>query len=254
MTAMPLESSASACSRTASCEAASMTTSGRAAISRAAPTTKCTPNSSASALPREFSPRPARATGFASPISPRLACSRKSLAMTPPPRRPTRMSAALHFLLEQPLAHLLHVDDEPLVRPARDRVGAVVDRRLDAHAPAVDVRELDGDRDFGPEQRRAHVLPVHLGSDRILARVEVPEQEVPARVLDVADDARRGVDAAVLAHEIDDAGLVDGDFPRGGKAGFQAGFHYRFGPGFFGIPALLCLLENPMRATEGLRT
>ena len=57
------------------------------------------------------------------------------------------------------------------------------------------------------------------------ARVEVPEQKVPARVLDVADDARRGVDAAVLAHEIDDARLVDGDFLRGGKAGLQCGFH-----------------------------
>src|SRR6266446_1538550 len=225
MTATPLESSASACSRTASCEAASMTTSGRAATSWAAPTTKGTPNSSASALPREFSPRPARATSFASPISPRLACSRKSLAMTPPPRRPTRMSAALRFLPEQPLAHLLHVDDEPLVRAARDRVGAVVDGGFESDAPAVDVRELDGDRDFGPEQRRAHVLPVHFGSDRVLARVEVPEQEVPACVLDVADDARGGVDAAIVAHEIDDARLVNGDFFRGGKARLQSRFH-----------------------------
>src|SRR2546422_2114855 len=146
---MPFESSSSAHWRTASCEAASITTSGRASISLAAPTTKGTSNSRASVLPREFSPRPASATTFASPISPRLACSRKSLAMTPPPRMPTRMSAALRFLLQQPLAHLLHVDDEPLVRAARDRVGAVVDRRLEAHAPAVDVREPDGDRDFG---------------------------------------------------------------------------------------------------------
>src|SRR6184192_1333619 len=222
MTATPLESSASACSRTASWEAASMTTSGRAAISSSAPSTKGTPNSRASALPREFSSRPAIATTSAPPISPLRACSRKSLAMTPPPRRPTRMSAALRFLPEQPLAHLLHVDDEPLVRAARDRVGAVVDRRLEAHAPAIDVRELDGDRDFGTEQRRAHVLPVYPGSDRVLARVEVSEQEVPARVLDVADDARRGVDAAIVAHEVDDARLVDGDFPRGGKARLQS--------------------------------
>src|SRR5207302_10046750 len=116
----------------------------------------------------------------------------KSLAMTPPPRRPTRMSAALRFLPEQPLAHLLHVDDEPLVRATRDRVGAVVDRRLEAHAPAVDVRELDGDRDFGTEQRRAHVLPVYPGSDRVLARAEVSEQEVAAGRVDIADDAPRG--------------------------------------------------------------
>src|SRR5712692_3724734 len=228
MTATPFESSASACSRTAWWEAASTTTSGRAAISFPAPTTKGTPNSPASGLPREFSLRPARATICASPISPRRTCSRKSLAMTPPPRRPTRMSAALHFLLlEQPLAHLLYVDDEPLVRAARDRVGAVVDGGFESDAPAVDIRELDGDRDFGTEQRRAHVLPVHFGSDRVLARVEVPEQEVPACVLDVADDARGGVDAAIVAHEADDARLVHGDFPRMGEAGLQAGFHFR---------------------------
>src|SRR5439155_11201351 len=227
MTATPLESSTSTCSRTASWEAASMTTSGRAAISLAAPTTKGTPNSRARALPREALLRPAIATTSALSISPRPACSRKSLAMTPPPRRPTRMSAALHFFLEQPLAHLLHVDDEALVGAARDRVGAVVDRRLKAHAPAIDVRELDGDRDFRAEQRGAHVLPVHLGSDRVLARVGVSEQEVPACVFDVADDARGRVDAAVVAHEIDDARLVDGDFPRVREAGIQAGFHFR---------------------------
>src|SRR6267143_1337350 len=225
MTAMPFESSASACSRTASWEAASMTTSGRAAISLSTPSTKGTPNSRASALPREFSLQPAIATTLAPPNSPLRACSRKSLAMTPPPRRPTRMSAALHFLLEQPLAHLLYVDDEPLVRAARDRVGAVVDGGFESDAPAVDIRELDGDRDFGTEQRRAHVLPVHFGSDRVLARVEVPEQEVPACVLDVADDARGGVDAAIVAHEIDDARLVNGDFFRGGKARLQSRFH-----------------------------
>src|SRR5467141_3270925 len=222
---MPFESRSSAHSRTASCEAASMTTSGRAAISCFTPTTKGTANSRARALPREASPRPAMATTSALSISPRLACSRKSLAMTPPPRRPTRMSAALRFLLEQPLAHLLYVDDEPLVRAARDRVGAVVDGGFESDAPAVDIRELDRDRDLGTEQRRAHVLPVHLGSDRVLARVEVPEEEVPACVLDIADDARRGVDAAVLAHEIDEARLVDGDFFRCGKAQLQGRFH-----------------------------
>src|SRR5712691_2605028 len=225
MTATPFESSASACSRTASWEAASMTTSGRAAISLSTPSTKGTPNSRASALPREFSLRPAIATTSAPTISPLRACSRKSLAMTPPPRRPTRMSAALRFLPEQPLAHLLYVDDESLVRAARDRVGAVVDRRLEAHAPAVDVRELDGDRDFGPEQRGADVLPVDLGADGIFSGVEVPEKKVPAGVFDVADDARGGVDAAIVAHEADDARLVDRDLPDVGESGFQSRFH-----------------------------
>src|SRR6266571_3398798 len=189
MMATPFESSASACSRTASCDAASTTTSGRAAISLSTPSTKCTPNSRASALPREFSLRPARATICASPISPLRACSRKSRAMTPPPRIPMRISAALRFP-EQALAHLLYVDDEALVRTARHRIGAVVDGGFESDAPAVDIRELDGDRDFGTEQRGAHVLPVHFGSDRVLARVEVPEKKVPAGVFDVADDAR----------------------------------------------------------------
>src|SRR6266571_2916211 len=227
MTATPFESSASACSRTASCEAASMTTSGRASISFFTPMTKGTANSRARALPREASLRPAMATTSALSISPRRACSRKSRAMTPPPRIPMRISAALRFLPEQPLAHLLHVDDEALVRAARDCVGDVVDRRLEAHAPAVDVRELDRYRDFGPEQRGADVLPVDLGADGILSGVEVPEKKVAAGIFDLADDARGRVDAAIIAHEVDDARFVHGDFPRMGEAGLQAGFHFR---------------------------
>src|SRR5438034_278743 len=114
MTAMPLESKVSACSRTASCEAASMTTSGRASISLFTPMTK----------------------------------------------------------------------------------------------------------------RRAHVLPVDLGADGILSGVEVPEKKVAAGVFDVADDARGRVDAAIVAHEVDDARFVHGDFPRMDEAGPQAGFHF----------------------------
>src|SRR5258705_9966024 len=173
MTAMLSESSASACSRTASCEAASMTTSGRASISFFTPMTNGTANSRARALPREAALRPAIATICASSISPRRARSRKSLAMTPPPRMPTRMSAPLRFP-EQPLAHLLHVHDEALVGAASDRVGTFVHGSLESEAPAIDVRELDGYRDFRPEQGRTHVLPVDLGADRIFSGVEVP--------------------------------------------------------------------------------
>jgi len=42
------------------------------------------------------------------------------------------------------------------------------------------------------------VLPAELGADRILPRIEMLEQEIPAGVLDVADDARGRVDTAVL--------------------------------------------------------
>src|SRR5256885_8554486 len=245
MTATPFESRASACSRTASCEAASMTTSGRAAISLSAPSTKGTSNSRARVLPREASLRPAIATISASTISPRRVCSRKSLAITPPPRMPTRMSAALRFLPEQPLAHPLHVDDEALVRAARHRVGAVVHRRLESHAPAFHTDQLDGDGDLGPEHRGAHVLPVDLGADGILAGVEVPEEKVPAGVFDVADDARGRVDAAIVAHEVDDARLVHGDFPRMGEAGLQAGFHFRSWPGTFRYSGVIMPAGEP---------
>src|SRR5580765_952498 len=145
--------------------------------------------------------------------------------MTPPPSIPTRTSAHPRFSLQQPLAHLLHVDDEALVRAARDRVGAGRDLRLESDAPAFDLDQLDRDRDFFAEKRGPHVLPVDFRPDRILARVEVLEQEVPAGVLDVADGARGGVHAAVLAHELDDPRLVDNDFPGVCESGFRAGLH-----------------------------
>src|SRR6266702_2218894 len=257
-TAMPFESRASAHSRTASCEAASITTSGRAAISFFTPMTKGAPNSRASALPREFSLRPAIATTFASPISPLRACSRKSLAMTPPPRMPTRMSAALRFLLEQPLAHLLHVHDEALVWAVRDRVRSVVDRGLERYAPALVLDELDRDGHLGPEQRRPDVLPVDLGAHRVLARVQMLEQKIPAGVFDVADDPRGGVDAAVLAHEADHAGFVDRDLLRVGKAGLEGGLHISGSRLAFFARALLCpgneSKESGMSTTAALKT
>src|SRR5712672_3037173 len=97
------------------------------------------------------------------------------------------------------------------------------------------------------------MLPIDLGADGIFSGVEVREKEVPAGVFHVADDAGGRVDAAIVAHEVDDARLVHGDFPRMGEAGLQRGFHFRSWPGIFGIPALLCLPENPMSSTEKLK-
>src|SRR5262245_27173245 len=221
MTAIPSERSASACSRTASCEAASITTSGRAAASAFAPTTKGTPNSRARATPRERSLLPAIATISTSPER----CSRNSRAMTPPPRIPTRILGHPGFPLQQPLAHLLDVDDEALVGAARDSVASGFHRRLEGHAPAVELGQLHGDRDRLAEERRPDVLPVDLGADRVLARIEVLAQEVPAGVLDVADDARRGVDAAVVAHETDHPGIVDSEGFLRREARLQRRFH-----------------------------
>src|SRR5215467_8544817 len=145
--------------------------------------------------------------------------------MTPPPSSPTRTLGDLRLALEQPVAHLLHVDDEALVRAVRDRVGAGGDRRLEGHAAAFDLDELHRHGDALAEERRPDVLPVDLGADRVLAGVEVLEQEIPAGVLDVADDARGRVDAAIRTHELDYPRVVDGDRSGMGKAGLEAGFH-----------------------------
>src|SRR5262252_7074894 len=138
ITAIPADSSASTCSRTASCEAASITISGRAEISACTPVTKGTPNSRASALPREVSLRPATATTSTS--LPRF--SRKRRAMTPPPRSPTRTLGDLRLALEQAVAHLLDVHDESLVGAVRHGVGAGGDRRLEGHAAALELDQL----------------------------------------------------------------------------------------------------------------
>src|SRR5262245_5808359 len=50
-----------------------------------------TPNSAASALAREFSLRPARATISTAPRLPPFTCSRNRRAIVPPPMMPTRM-------------------------------------------------------------------------------------------------------------------------------------------------------------------
>src|ERR1700683_3631494 len=49
-----------------------------------------------------------------------------------------------------------------------------------------------------------------LDADRILARVGVFDQKIAAGMLHVAHQARRRIDAALLAHEADGAVAVDG--------------------------------------------
>jgi len=84
---------------------------GAGAISLSTPSTKGTPNSFASALPREFALRPA------SP-PPRLPISPLRAVLEEEPRDDTAAEEANphvsreSFLPEQPLAHLLYVDDE----------------------------------------------------------------------------------------------------------------------------------------------
>ena len=55
------------------------------------------------------------------------------------------------------------------------------------------------------------MLERDLHADRILAGVGVFEDQVAAGDLDIAHQARRGIDARLLAHETDGAVAVDGD-------------------------------------------
>src|ERR1044071_10424719 len=62
-------------------------------------------------------------------------------------------------------------------------------------------------------------------ADRVLARVEVREQELAAGVLDIAHHARRGVDRALLPHEADAARLVDLHGLGMGEPGLEGFLH-----------------------------
>src|ERR1043166_1236070 len=64
-----------------------------------------------------------------------------------------------------------------------------------------------------------------LGADRVLAGVAVLQKEIAAGDLDVADEPRRGVDAALFAHEGDGAVAIDRDALGDADAGTQRIFH-----------------------------
>ena len=89
---------------------------------------------------------------------------------------------------------------------------------------AVDLHDLASNRDLQAQRRGRQVIDRDVRADRVLARVEVLEQEVAAGVLDVAHHARRGVDHAFLAHEADAAGFVDGDALVSSRPAFSEGF------------------------------
>src|SRR5690606_27859498 len=97
--------------------------------------------------------------------------------------------------------------------------------------------DVEGDRatlDFGDRdlqldrhahQGRREVVELDARADRVLAGVEVLEQQLAAGDLDVLHQHRRRIDARVLAHESDRAVAIDGELagPRG--AGGEGRLH-----------------------------
>ena len=77
---------------------------------------------------------------------------------------------------------------------------------------------------FMPSRRGREVVDLDARADRVLAGVEVLEQQLAAGDLDVAHQHRRRVHAGVLAHEVDGAARVDGKFAAGGDSGLQGFF------------------------------
>jgi hypothetical protein len=89
------------------------------------------------------------------------------------------------------------------VLAASDRVDAVVRGNFERHCPSLHLGDLRLDPHFHPEQRGREMIDLDARADRILARIEVLEQQLAASHLDVAHHHRRGVDARGFAHETD---------------------------------------------------
>src|SRR5262245_3325155 len=119
--------------------------------------------------------------------------------------------------------------------------------KLEHHLAAVDFPDLHVDGYLQAEGRGGEVVDGDMGADRVLAGVEVADQPVAARVLDVAHHLRRGVDHAFLAHEGDAAAFIDEDFLGEGKPAPQGSLHGALKPArstaFFIAPRSTCAVS-----------
>src|SRR6185436_5279662 len=95
------------------------------------------------------------------------------------------LKAGFGALRREALAGLCGVDDKAHVAAAADFLDRILHRKREHHLAAVDFG--DGERDRGREAHRrgGEVVDGHVRADRVLARIEVLEQEVAAGVLDV---------------------------------------------------------------------
>jgi hypothetical protein len=95
------------------------------------------------------------------------------------------------------------------VAAAHDGLDAVAALDLEGHRAALDLGHAHGQRHRHAHQRGTDVVDLDPRAHRVLARVQVRQQQFAAGDLDVAHQHRRGVDAGRLAHEVDRALAVD---------------------------------------------
>src|SRR6266513_913535 len=187
--------SLSIASSAARCAPSSVDRSQRSsAPSRSAPSTRAPSAASASAMPR---PMP-RAEPVTSAVSPSRSLA--GMRSAEPGLRP---------LGGEPFPGLRRLDDEAHVRAAPDFLNGIFHRELENHFAPVYFRHLDFNRYLQAEGRGAEVINRDMRADRILARVEMLQEEVAAGELDIVHHAGRGVHHALPAHEADAASLVD---------------------------------------------
>src|SRR5262245_6663108 len=117
------------------------------------------------------------------------------------------------------------VGHEAHVLAAPALLDRIADRELERHPSLLDIDDPDIDRDLEPERRGGQVVDRDMGAHRVLALVEMLEEELSARVLDVEHHPRRRVHHAFLAHEADAAALVHRDAFRGGEADLERALH-----------------------------
>src|SRR6266446_285000 len=113
------------------------------------------------------------------------------------------------------------------MRAAADFLDRVVNAEAEHHFSSVNLFYIYLYCDLQPERGRRKVIDRDMRADRILASVEMLEEEVAAGVLDIAHHAARGVHHAFPAHEADAASLVDGERAVRRKILLQRRLHAR---------------------------
>jgi len=125
----------------------------------------------------------------------------------------------------QPLARFGCLDHEPHMRAGADVVEFVLDRDLERDFSSLDRNDAHRDLDGHPHQGRREMFYRHFHSNRILARIRVLQDQVAARIFDVADHRRRRIGACLLAHEADGAVRADRDAIDAGGTRAKAWLH-----------------------------
>src|SRR5262249_45897606 len=117
------------------------------------------------------------------------------------------------------------VDDEALVLATADRIDAVAAFDFERDRAAVDLGDRYLELDGHAEQRSGEVIELDAGSYRVLAWIEMLEQQLARDHFDVAYQPGCRVNAGLFAHEADGAIAVDRELGGGAHPGGQGRFH-----------------------------